>query len=96
MGRRARTHAPPAADGPLAALEHALVVFDPFPKLVGSSEGHARAPSSPFGLRAAMADEHVAAVQHGFARGHFDLVRRVAEQEAVTMHDHATSRRRAT
>ena len=73
----------------LVALEHALVVFSPFPKRVGSSEGHARAPTSPFfELRAAMADEHVAAVARAFA-GHddaFDLVRRVSEQEAVTMH----------
>ena len=72
---------------PSLALEHCLVVFDPFPKAVSSSDGHAHAPSCPFhAMRVAAADGHVDDVVRAFARGDFDTIRRVTEAEALTMH----------
>lgn len=71
----------------LRDLEHCLVVFDPMPKRVSSSDGHARAPDCPFHpMRVAAADGHVADVVRAFAQGDFAQLRAVTEAEALTMH----------
>ena len=68
-------------------MEHMLMVFDPFPKAVGSTDGHAAAPTSPFfSVRAAMAEEHVDAVVEAMREHDFDTIRRVSESEAMSMH----------
>ena len=71
----------------LRGLEHMLVVFDPFPKRVSSSDGHALAPTCPFhGVRVSTANGHVRDLVGAFSRGDFDTVRSITEAEALTMH----------
>ena len=71
----------------LRELDHALVVFDPLPKRVSSTDGHARAGTSPFyGARVATADALVEDVVRAFAEGDLATVRRVSEGEAQSMH----------
>lgn len=71
----------------LRDLEHALVVFDPFPKPVGSSAGHDAAPSCPFHrLRTAMADGHTRDVIEAFEVGDVARIRDLTEAESLTMH----------
>ena len=83
-GTSAQTH---PVHPSLQDLEHALVLFDPLPKHVSSSEGHARAGTSPFyGARVATADALVEDVVHAFAQGDLATVRRVSEGEAQSMH----------
>ena len=68
-------------------LEHALVVFDPMPKRVSSSDGHARARSSAFhDLRCSLTHTATADVIAAFARGDFATVRAITEYDAFAMH----------
>jgi diphosphomevalonate decarboxylase len=80
-GRRAAAH--PCA----LALEHMLVVMDPLPKRVSSSDGHALARTSPFyGVRCALADGHTADFLAACARGDFAVARALTEAEALSFH----------
>ena len=68
-------------------LEHALVVFDPMPKRVSSSDGHARARTSMFhDVRCALTHTATADVISAFARGDFAAVRAITEYDALAMH----------
>ena len=84
QGSVARVH---AIHPSLRDLRHTLVVFDPFPKPVGSSTGHGLAPTCPFHtLRTAMADSHTADVVEAFEVGDLARVRDLTEAESLTMH----------